>query len=413
MKNLFVFIFFIFGAFLLLSQEVEARFVSKLQSTVSGNKVIIEWKNPIGFDHKIILYRSNTIINNQDSLTLAPPIKELTDREERFVDSPESGTYYYAALIVNKETNKEDIIFVTFRNYTSSPVVVEKIKSIKITSIKTESNKTSVSVLWSDVSPDKVDNKKISLYRNITPILDDEQLKDSIKIASLDLSSKMFIDFPLSNINYYYAIFLEDDSNKEYLPDINITTKPVFVEMQSKIISDFDVENFIPLPLITLQNDPETGEKMNDTFILKSPVKIEYSQKTSEIVEENRMKNIEIYNGYMKEKNLNIEKLPFKFLKNEEEFEPTEFKIEYNRAMLLIREKDYLKAKITLEDMLSETLPDILMRRVCYYTGMIYYYLSDYNKSYIFFIVSFGTFRKEILPYINSIHYQLYEKIER
>jgi len=87
--------------------------------------------------------------------------------------------------------------------------------------------------------------------------------------------------------------------------------------------------------------------------------------------------------------------------------------MEYNKAIELIKGNDYNNALYLLEELLIETIPQNLFKRISYYIGMIYYLNGDYYQSYLYFVLCLEDFRKEILPYITSIYLNIFSTLER
>ncbi len=251
------------------------------------------------------------------------------------------------------------------------------------------------------------------IYRNTEPIKSNDVLMTSIKIGTLDIKAKLYVDVPISNIDYYYAIFVEGDIEKTFIPDVNISTNPVAIVKSNETFPDFSINNFIPLPLLAIKNDPKSGKYFLDPQILKNPKKIDYTDNVKKIINNYRLQFNNVFTDFMKNKQKDLQYLGFHILNNEDIYVPEEYKLEYNNAISYIKNKKYNLALNILEEIINEILPDDLLQRVSYYVGLIYYTKSDFYMSYVYLILAYDSYRKEVLPYLESIYLKIFEKLER
>ncbi len=173
-------------------------------------------------------------------------------------------------------------------------------------------------------------------------------------------------------------------------------------------MTEFNIDNFIPLPLLTCKNDPITGKPINKPFIYKAPIPVSYSDKTAAIHNSIISENDDV-RAYLNQKNHGAgDKLDFTMLEDEDSYTPQEFDQEYKLLQSLLRERDYLNALFTLENLLCEPLSVSMRDRVSYYAGVIYYLQGDYRKSYIYLVLPLETYPKATSVYLNSIHTMLY-----
>ncbi len=404
-----IFIFQIISAV----ESINPPFISKLTFEVSNTKVLLNWQNPPSFNEYISIFRSKSIIDNTSKLLKSERIAILANKENKYIDSPkEYGDYYYALIITEKTTNEDKIILVPYRNYTLRPAVISKSDFFKINSFTAASKNTYIRLEW-DYQGDPDSNIKTMIYRHTKPIDTIDQLNNSIKISTLDINSKIYIDVPASNIEYYYALFLEGQKIKEFQPGINISNNPVSIKSTHEIFPDFSIDNFIPLPLLSINNDPKSGKIFLDPQILKNPKKIPYENKIEEIISKSHENYNDIYNNYIKEKQEKLQILNFHILNSEEIYEPKEYVTEYKTALDHLKNKEYDKALVIYQEIIKEILPEDLLERVSYYIGMIYYSKGSFYISYLYLIYPYDNYRKEILPYLNSIYLNIFSALER
>jgi hypothetical protein len=349
-----------------------------------------------------------------DKLKSSEKIILLTNQESQYIDIPPSdGLYYYAIIITEKASNKDNAVFVPHRNYSLQPVVIEKTINIEITKFSAESNESSIMLKW-EYKSDATTNKKVTIYRNTEPITNDRLFNDSIKISSVEISANSYIDIPIDNINYYYAIFIENDiNNKSYIDGINITTNPVSINNRYVLFREFSIDSFIPLPLLTLKDDPATGKTFIDPQILKNPVKIEYTKNVKNIIGANNNLYKDVYDETKKQKNNKLMPLDIHILNDEAIFETNDYNLEYKKMIDFLKNKKYDKALIICENLIKEILPDDLLKRISFYLGQLYYNKKNYYMSYIYLNYSFEAFKKETTPFLDSIYQNIFYSLER
>jgi len=404
-------IFFNFSSFF-AAEKIDAIFVSKITTINSFGKVLLKWQNPSYFEDYITIYRYSEVIDSVDKLVKATKVIILKNKEEKFVDLPPVGNNYYAIMITNKINGKDDLALVPFRNYILKPVVVTKDDIFELNKFSAKSNKISIILEWTYKTESKK-STKVSIYRNTEQIKNEAGLTNSIKIATVDIESKLFIDVPIAGINYYYAIFTENDAYKSFIENISFSKIPVNIEKKVETINDFSTDTFIPLPLIALQHDPKSGKEFVDPQILKNPQKIEYNPKLNIVVQKLKKNYTKIYDKYIMDTQIKVRHLDFRLLTDEEIYDPKEYSQEYSKIINYIKGNDYINAQSILENLIVETISDKLLKRLSYYLGLIYYLNGDYYKSYQYLVIPYDEYKKEIIPFLDSIYYNVFRNLER
>jgi len=398
----------------LYSQEIiDAPFVSNISFEVSNGKVLIQWQNPSNFDQYITIYRSNSIIDTNPKIFTSQKIAVLQNREEKYTDRPEiEGIYYYSVIITNKNTNKDNIVLIPYRNYTLKPAIIQKEDFFMIKTLKVSSKNSYINIDW-EFEKTSESSTKVLIYRNINTIENEKILQSSIKIATLNIESKSYIDIPMPNITYYYAIFIENEKDKKFIPDVNISTNPVIIRGEDFTFKNFSIDYFIPLPLLSIKNDPVTGKSFVDPQVMFNPKKIDYTKKTNVIIEDDKLLYKDIYFNYEQELKSKFNLLETHILNNEEIFETEDYKNEYRNAIVYLNNKEFDPALNIFENLTMELISENLLNRISYYIGLIYYLKGNFYLSYIYFNYSYASFKKEVEPYLNSIHSIIFEKLER
>ncbi|MBN2544922.1 MAG: hypothetical protein JXB50_03930 [Spirochaetes bacterium] len=414
MKKLIIIITLLLFILNLNSQEIiDAPFISNISFEVSNAKVLIQWENPSNFDQYLTIYRSNSIIDTNPKIFTSQKIAVLKKQEEKYTDTLESeGSYYYSVIITNKNTNNDYIVLIPYRNYTLKPAVIQKEDFFTIKSLKVSSKNSYIDINW-DYEKSSETSTKVLIYRNINPIENDKILQSSIKIATLNIESKSYIDVPLPNITYYYAIFVENEKEKKFISDINISTNPVMIRGEDFTLKNFSIDYFIPLPLLSIKNDPVTGKSFVDPQVMFNPKKIDYTKKTKEIIEDDKLLYKDIYYNYEQELKSKYNLLEANILNNEVIFETEDYKNEYKNAIIYFNNKEYDLALNIFENLTLELIPENLLNRISYYIGLLYYLKGNFYLSYIYLNYSYESFKKEVEPYLNSIYAIIFEKLER
>jgi len=391
-------------------EKIAPSFVSEISFSTKSGKVLINWKNPENFNEILTIYRNKEKIDNADKLLKSEKIATLSDKEEKYIDSPGAGNFYYAVIITNKDNNKDNIALVPFRNYNINPVEVLNEDILIIKKFKSISNKYSINLSW-DYELQSGNIQNIFIYRNTEPITNDDILKKSIKIASLKADAKFYVDIPIPKIIYYYAIFTENESEKTYTPNVNITDIGVSIESKTDLMNNFRADSFIPLPLLSFEKDPKSGNYFNDSQILKNPKMIQYSEKLNKVITD--LKKSKTYPVYLKDREISLKDLDFTFLKDEEIFTPKEYTNEYTAIINHLKNKEYNNARFLLEQSITEILPKEILKRISFYLGVICYTNKEYNYAYIYLVSCHSDFPKDVSPYLSSITYKVFDTLER
>lgn len=413
MRRFFIFtaLFFTFSLFSqesFIFEQYNTPFVFDLEFKCYGKKVLLTWKNPDNFHDNLIIYRSKNYISS--TLQGTEKIARLTNGENKFIDTVESGSYYYAVMIEDKyELNKIYMLFIPYRNITVKPVVLTEDNNVKLTSITAEADRN-VNLQWdfTTINDDTTD-KLVYIFRNIVPIDGDKAFENATFILKTNLHNKNAIDTMTENVPYYYYIWIEG-STPVFIPDVTYTTKSFSPNIERKFLQLKESLKFIPLPLLVFRNDPLTGEKLNRSELENIQNK---NNKPTEFINNLHKKQTPNQEKIRQEYYDNCQKLlPFAFLSDEEIYEPPFHKDKYENIQKLLRENDYKTAEKELGDLLSAGLPKQFYERVNYYLGMANYCLGDFYNSYLYFNSTSGEINKSAIPYLQSLSDKIYELLK-
>lgn len=387
-------------------------FISGLKAESRFGKVRLSWNNPANFDQYITIYRSTKVIKSESALKEATKLITLKEKVEEYIDSPHYGSYYYTLLITSKFTGKDNIIFIPFRNYTSKAVTIERSEKFQLTSLTASAETSSIHLEWEFETESRAE-KELHIYRSTSPITDEAGLEKALKVAATSIHKRSYVDSPAPNIRYYYALFPADTEELFFTVGVNTTSEGLSISARHDLLNRFNIDTFIPLPLLTFKNDPKSGRNFIDPMLLKSPKKIKYKKKVASIIAGYKEQHTELHKAHESELTALTAHLPFHMLNDEALFEAEAFESEYSRAISLIRAENYDDALTLLEGLLEQSLSETLLKRVAYYTGAIYYNKGSFYKAYIYLVLPFSDYRREILPYIESIYFNIYYSLER
>jgi len=254
----------------LYSQEMKlyAPFPSRINTKVSGREVTLSWKDAKDVtDGTYEIFRSNTAIT-ADNLHLAEKIGESPSTTEIYVDTPPVDTDIFYAVFT-RDSSQTYKICIPYRNVTTNPIKIaesdieETISSV-ISQLTTGTSDTEVLLEFMS----SLSDRSIIIFRSTSTIDNYANLIKSINISEETGSSINYTDTPLAGIDYYYAAVDGDlyrSGNKNLLYEGNYTVIPVQVKFSHQVEEDaLYVKSTMPLPLLKVSADLESGELLNE-----------------------------------------------------------------------------------------------------------------------------------------------------
>lgn len=243
--------------------DVFAPFVSRLRVAVRDPQVRITWRDSVDLDSgRYRVYRYTSEIN-RENFEEAEEIAIVEQGVETYLDTPlQEGDYYYAVLAEN--TGGEIYrIFVPFRNKT--------IRSVAVTSLETEED---LAATIYDIEARVQDNailvrfdasrngRTLSVYRSSAPFSELTELADATQLEQFESSTRRFIDYPVPDVDYYYAVFdatLIERGTVRIQPGENALAAPIRISLGQNSDISIDVPRVTkrpaPLPILQLTGD--------------------------------------------------------------------------------------------------------------------------------------------------------------
>ena len=275
MKRIFLLVIFILITTALYSQEMKlyAPFPSRIKAETSGTNIILSWKDAkdiLEGDYEI--YRSDTAIT-ADNLNLAQKIGDAVSGIETYIDTPPVGTNLFYAVFAKDDTQSYKIC-IPYRNVTTTAILIEEsdieeTKSTIISQMQAQSRDIEVSIQLGS----SLGDRSVILFRNTQVIDTYEKLIKSINLSEEKGYNINYTDTPIAGINYYYAAVdaeLFRSGSENLLYDGNYTKDQVQVKFSHEIESDsMYIKSTMPLPLLQVSADLESGELFNEPIEVK------------------------------------------------------------------------------------------------------------------------------------------------
>jgi TolA-binding protein len=211
--------------------QAPAPFVSRLQAKTGQSSVQLSWRTVPGFTGTYRIYR-HTLEIDAATFPQAVQVGSVGAAAGTYEDFPAAGSYYYAVLL---DDGKLSLLFVPFRNKTSSPVQVasaapERGEAARITGLAAEVSGDAVRLGFQSSRGDR----ELLLFRSLQPMRSGEDLTSTP--LPLEAGRRDFEDFPIPGLDYYYALVdagLFKLGKPELVLGQNSTLQPVRVPLDA------------------------------------------------------------------------------------------------------------------------------------------------------------------------------------
>ncbi|MFO7849863.1 MAG: hypothetical protein R6V67_07880, partial [Spirochaetia bacterium] len=389
------------------SEGVFAPFISKLDTRVEENSVILSWKDSDASIDTYIVYRSTESITRSNFST-AKEVARVEPGQESFIDYPPTTDPYYYAVIAADDDGTRYELFIPYRNITANPVSVDSTSSVEdkaadITSIQAEVRDNTVHIEFERNKPDRT----LIVYRSTSPLQRIEDLINATTLssASLDLDENSVTDFPLPGISYYYGIFdarLAKAGKFSFKPGENITRKPVEIPLDKSTISGIDREakRVTPLPFLFLSESVFTGQDIT------GPAPLFSSPGLSAPLSSDTLK---AYDALVKDEPKEETELPPELILPSDR-DLSSLSGAHSRLAKMIQdgfsEGKWESLAKDLEAFLLVNHSENIENRARFYLGQAYLYLGRYRESFLEFTMARDSYRTEVnrrLSYLYTV----------
>lgn len=373
----------------LFSQEMKlyAPFPSRINAETSGTQINITWKDAKDvLDGSYEIYRA-TVTLTADNLYLAEKIGEIQGGVGAFIDAPPLGTDLFYAIFV-KDSTQVYKICIPYRNVTISAVKinesdVEETISTVISSINGRIFGTDVFMEYQS----SLEDRETMLFRSTTQIDTYENLLKSVNISEDSGKIIKYTDNPMAGIEYYYAAVdkeLYRLGSENLLYEGNYTTEPVLVKFSHEVEDDSRyTKATMPLPLLKLSADLESGEILEERIQGESHGTMNYENRQS----------INRLVGTIAPVYAPVEPTVLSFNKNINAIVSTQ-----------ILKRDWSESINLLEHYTSLTYDEETRTQSHFYRGQAYYFMAQYNKAMLEFIMVEKELFVETEPFFSSIY---------
>jgi hypothetical protein len=251
-------------------------FVSRLQGELKNNLLRLSWIDSPSVRGPVYIYRSNLPFEEISPASRNRPIEVPYGAESYIDEIEEPGTFYYF-VAASDEWGQKYEIFIPFGNSISIPVFVAEgglaagepeagIPGLTPPQVPADGGPSSggepvIRGITASVESDRViirfnarEGKRPILYRSVRPFREAGDLLNAV-IVQPGITSP-FVDYPVPDIPYYYAVIPEEDITRgtlRIIPGVNATIQSVKTAAGPRIgLREPDLRS-LPLPQISLQ----------------------------------------------------------------------------------------------------------------------------------------------------------------
>ena len=219
--------------------HLEPGMIKSLKAETRNKSVRKKWDTNKAKGLLINLYRSPSIINSQQELTVAAKLTSTSDDSVTDSTVPEFGTYYYAVTVTDKN-NIEYFTPIPGENYTTQGAYIKK-KTIS-TPLNVEAFAgTGETILIKWIKSSSTSDKEITgyeIYRSKEIINSQFNLKKSSLIHIADRDVTFYSDNAPGAGEYFYAVF---PRYQDGTVDINFDTAASYTESPVEISLPYSI----------------------------------------------------------------------------------------------------------------------------------------------------------------------------
>jgi hypothetical protein len=263
-KFLALFLFSLLGIAWVVPEETapQGPFVRQISATLQDNKVLLQWVDAPDGTGPVYIYRKVIKPGSAAPQELEPV--QVPRGVQSYIDPIETDGLRSYLVLASRNDGKPFNVTIPDTNYielaarrTVLPLSQSDSKYQNISSIKTEVNKDSILLSFTLNGSETTSNRPLVLYRSTQPIRYVQDLVQAV-IVQGGITSSPFIDYPVPDIPYYYALVFEDDIKQGTLQleaGKNVTMVPVEVPAGAFRIGlpgpQKDIRS-IPLPTLSI-----------------------------------------------------------------------------------------------------------------------------------------------------------------
>ena len=264
-------------------------FVRQISAKVQGNTVHLTWIDAPNSTGPVYIYRK--FLNSATGVPTDLAPVQIPRGIQSFLDPIQTDGLISYLILATDRMGQPYTITISNTNYIEieleKPVLpLTEVNSVQyISSIKTEVQKDHIVISFTLNESQRTASRPLVLYRSTQPITHVQDLVQAV-IVQGGITESPFIDYPVPDIAYYYALVFEDDIKQGKLnlvPGKNTTIVPAEVPAGSFRIGLPGPQNNIrSTPLPTLSITATVPEAANN--ILIPPVQLPLSPEAAKAV---------------------------------------------------------------------------------------------------------------------------------
>lgn len=229
------------------------------------------------------------------------------------------------------------------------------------------------------------------LYRSLNPFTDFSSLANAVLLSTFTENTTAFVDYPLPNTNYYYALVFEKeittDNSIKFLPGRNTLIQPVRLVRETE--EDELAERAVSLPVLNTANGV-------------SAKRVTFSAETEQKLHELEA-NFAKYAGYvysMEHTTTDIEPIFFRFTEETDAARDVSA-LSLKRILDAHTETEsWTELEAELNDFLRPSHTPLIDARAAFYRAEALFFSGKYDRALLQFLQVEDTFKTETKPWI-------------
>ena len=384
------------------AQQSMPPFISRLTAKVENASIRLTWQDSAESVKRYLVYRHDREITN-DNFDSAVFVGTALQGEMVFIDSPPDDTPYYYLVLAADDDGDPMPVYIPFRNKTTTSAAVDAdaidaAKPVEITGLTASVSGEKVVLSYASSST----KRDVVIYRGIRPILDTEDLLDSVQVATVKSSEGEFMDEPVPGIEYYYALFDTEELRigiHEFNLADNVMIEPVRIPSTLSTAGPIGQSTIRskPLPFLLLSTKLETGERLTGTRssldITPSPLSPDAMQAIESLLP-TPLQRINPFSEPV-------------LLPGDGPVIGEDSSVIARAVTPLFESEDWNGARNALESFIRTRRADETIHRARFYIGQTYYFEARYREAFIQFLYASESYYSESQPWMDSVLFLL------
>ncbi len=190
-------------------------FVRQIAATIQEDKVVLHWVDAPNSSGPVYIYRKIIQANAKNILEQEPV--QIPYGVQSYIEPIETDGLYSYLVLASRTGEAPYKVTIPNTNYIElevkkTPVLISSstTKYQNISSLLAEVKNDSIILSFTLNGSETTSNRPLVLYRSTQPIRHVQDLVQAV-IVQGGITESPFIDYPVPNIPYYYALVFEDD----------------------------------------------------------------------------------------------------------------------------------------------------------------------------------------------------------